>query len=84
MEDEELREIERQGGERVGDEEVRGRWKVERWERESEKEGKMTWTSVVKEIMTWRCLEEKFFFFSQLRVLIYNNNNNNNNNNNID
>ena len=32
-------------------------------ERESEKEGKMTWMSVSEEIMTWRCLEEKFFFF---------------------
>jgi hypothetical protein len=61
MGDEELREMERQGGgggERVGDEEVR--------EREREREGKMTWTSVGEEIMTWRCLEENFFFFSQL------------------
>ena len=32
-------------------------------ERESKKDGKMTWTSVDKEIMTWRCFEEKFFFF---------------------
>ena len=39
-------------------------------ERERKREGKMTWTSVGEEIMTWRCLEEKFFF-SQLRVLIY-------------
>jgi hypothetical protein len=35
----------------MGDEEER--------ERESEKEGRMTWTSVGAEIMTWRCLEKK-------------------------
>ena len=28
-------------------------------ERESEKDGRMTWTSVGAAIMTWRCLEEK-------------------------
>ena len=31
-------------------------------ERESEKEGKMTWASVGEEIMMWWYLEEKFFF----------------------
>jgi hypothetical protein len=39
--------------------------------RENEKEGKMTWTSMGEEIMTWQCLEKKIFFSSQLRVLIY-------------
>ena len=38
--------------------------KDEREERESEKEGKITWTSVGEEIMTWRYLEEKIFFLS--------------------
>ena len=56
MGDEELREMVRRGGERVRDDEVLGRWKSERWERgrerESEKEGKMIWTSVGEEIMT--------------------------------
>ena len=46
MGDEELREMERRGRERVGDEKVRER------ERESEKEGKITWTSMGEEIMT--------------------------------
>ncbi len=35
-------------------------------ERESEKEGKMTWTSMGEEIMTWWCLEKKIFFLSAL------------------
>ena len=65
MEDEELREMTRRGRERVGDEKV-----IDEREKESEKNGKMTWTSVGEEIMTWRCLE-KNFFFSQFRVLIY-------------
>ena len=40
-------------------------------ERESEKEGKMTWTYVSEEIMTWRCLEEKIFFLSASRFNLY-------------
>ena len=39
-------------------------------EREREKEGRMTWTSVSAEIMMWRCLEKKKKF-SLLRLLIY-------------
>ena len=43
------------GDEKVKDERER--------EIESEKEDKMTWTSVDEEIMTWRCLEDIYIFF---------------------
>ena len=53
--DEELREIKRGGGERVGDEKVK---KMRERERVSEKEDKMKLTFMGKEIMTLWCLEE--------------------------
>ena len=40
-------------------------------ERESEKEGKMTWMFVGAEIMTWRCLEEKKKFLSASSFNLY-------------
>ena len=54
-------EMKRRGGESVEDEEM----KDEMWEREreSEKEGRMTWTFVDFEIMTWWYL---IYFYNTL------------------